>query len=490
MNSIIKIKDLYRWLLIIAVALQMGCDEKIAIIEESTDPPVIVSFEPLSGEVGTIINIKGEYLKNVDSVSLGEGTVKILRIINDNEMEVQVTFNSKSGELKVFSPFGSDASSDSFTFEYSVPEIIDFPVTGIINQDVSFTGINLHEITSFYLNDGVKDTEGKIMYQENGELAVKVPFILLERASWKLKYNTETGEDSIMGSPFGFVVVKPDYSVTSIPTAALTGSEVVLLGENINLTDSIYFGDELAEIVTARPSFIKVKVPEFDERTFVTIRIVYFQVEEIVSEFETEVYTKFRKVLSNFEAGTDNFEVDEKYATPDQIVMNGDDSLSAPEGNNYVHFSHPMDPDITSSVVGFFNYDEGEDNLINFNAFEDPVLHFYYTNKGTPSYLQLQVLVGGIKMRMYVERYRTDTAWHLYCIRLKDVKFKDSWTSPTPVNLDWKSYEYLRLNFKPDADEEILVNLDYVFVSEGAISGAYDLTRYTKEDGYILEIVE
>jgi hypothetical protein len=155
-----------------------------------------------------------------------------------------------------------------------------------------------------------------------------------------------------------------------------------------------------------------------------------------------------------------------------------------------VHFSHPMDPEITSSVVSYFTYDEGEGNLINLKAFDDPVLHFYYTNHGTPAYLQLQVLVGGVKWRVYIERYRTEDDWGLYCIRLKDVLFKDSWTAPIRTSLDYNAYEYLRLNFKPDADEEIVLDLDYVFVSEGALSGAIDLTKYNKEDEYFAEIVE
>ena len=389
MKKRITVKILYEFLFIMLIVLQFGCDEETYVREIESSAPIINSFEPLSGEVGTLITVEGEFLKGIDSGSIGNGTLNISRIINDNKVVLEVTHESESGRIKLRNSLGSAESAEAFTFQYVTPTVAEFPTTGVINSDVSFLGTDLHGVTSVFFDD----VEAIITYQKKDELAVTVPFV--PNAEWvtvRLKYNTESGEEqTIKGPSYGFLVVKPPYSVTYWPTSALKGSQVNLLGENINLTDSVFFGDVLAEIVTSSASFITVLVPDFPERTFVTMRVVYFGDQHIENTFETEIYPQFRKVFDTFEGGSDNFIVHKTNGFADSLKINGDTALTAPEGGNYIHYTQAMSSvtgSSTSSVMCYFHYDEGEGKQINLGAFSDPVVHFYYNNKETPAYLQ------------------------------------------------------------------------------------------------------
>ncbi|MFC2080254.1 IPT/TIG domain-containing protein [Bacteroidota bacterium] len=480
-----------------------SCNEDVYVEEIIDEPPLIESFSPENGYNGTLITVVGQYLRGVDSAAFGDGQAVIHRIVNNEEIILKVTNASKSGKITLRSPKGTVSSMGDFTMEYVTPLGNEWPIEGTINQDVSILGENLQSVTKVTLQSlgSTEIFEGEIVFQRNDELALRVPYVAADwstvdnvRATISLTYATESGEETITGPQYQFSAKKPEFEVTSWPTAVLENSEVNILGLNINLADSVYFGDYLATIVKATPISLTVLVPDIPEREFLNMRIVYFRTLEKLNEINTEVYTKYRKTLGNFEGGLSSIQIRDTRISEGvnwSLTQSTDDPLPSPEGTYYASYTSDPDPANKSSVPIWFNYNEGEGNLINLDAFTDPVLHFYYFNDSTAAYLQLEIVVGGTKMRLYNERYRTNkSGWELVCIRLAEAEFGAGYGGPYAPLPYKNAYEEIHINYKPDGTKETEFHIDNVFISEGAIKGAIDLTKHTAENNFKIDIVD
>jgi hypothetical protein len=503
MNNLLKINSIAFAAFALISSLFMSCNEETYVREILDDVPVIESFSPTTGLNGTFITVKGEYLKNVDSAAFGTGQAVIYRIINDAEIVLKVTNESASGKIRLKNSLGEVTSSENFTMLYVTPEATEWPTEGEINQDVSISGTNLQSVTKAYFTSVANPelSEAEIVFQNEEELAVRVPFVDADwanventRATITLEYNSEESTEIITGPSYTFSAIKPDFEVSTWPTSVLKNSEVNILGTNINLADSIFFGDELATFVKKTSASVTVLVPNVDERSFVTMRVVYFSDLEIVNPIQTEIYTQYRKTLGNFEGGISSMveRTDRVSAGVETLLVHSTDTpLVAPEGSYYVSYYSDPDPAFSSSVPVYFSYNEGDDNTINLNAFEEPVLHFYYFNDSTAAYLQLEVVVGGTNMRLYIERYRTNTqGWELVCIRLDQAEFGTGYDGPFGT-ISWKdTYDEIHVNYKPSDAYSTQFHIDNVFISEGAVKGAIDLTKHTKKYDNLVTIVE
>lgn len=503
MKRLVKTNFILLFIFTIIGALFVSCEEELYIREIVDNKPVIASFNPSTGLNGTLITVKGEYLRNVDSAAFGNGEAVIYRIINDNELVLKVNNASASGNITLVNPLGESKSAESFTMQYVVPTTDEWPLEAEINQNVSITGTNLQSVTKVYFESlgGTDKSHTNIVFQSEDELVVQVPFVEADwaneddvRTTINIMYNDETSEKTISGPQYSFKAIKPDYEVLSWPTAVLKNSEIVILGTNVNLTDTVYFGDQVGEIVKSTPYSITVLVPNFDERTYVDMSVVYFRSLTQSNPSKVEVYTKYRKTIGTFEGGISSLFVREAVIAPGvnwTLTHSTDTPLVAPEGKYYGSYTTDPDPANSSSVPFYFNYNEGDGNTINLNAFEDPVLHFYYYNDSTPAYMQLEIVVNGTKMRVYIERYRTNkTKWELVCIRLKDAQFGAVYDGPFAPLAYKGTYEEMHINFKADKSKSMEAHIDNIFISEGAIKGAVDLTKHTKENDHVWTIVE
>jgi hypothetical protein len=76
-------------------------------------PPVLSSFNPLSGQVGASVTIKGEYLTGANQASFA-GSPAGFSLVSPYEMRASVPEGAASGALTVRSPYGAATSSASF----------------------------------------------------------------------------------------------------------------------------------------------------------------------------------------------------------------------------------------------------------------------------------------------------------------------------------------------------------------------------------------
>jgi len=77
-------------------------------------PPVISSFSPASGPVGTTVTIRGTDLANATKVSFG-GKAGTIKSDTESKIKVKVPNGAGTGKIKVTTAFGTATSSTNFT---------------------------------------------------------------------------------------------------------------------------------------------------------------------------------------------------------------------------------------------------------------------------------------------------------------------------------------------------------------------------------------
>lgn len=113
-------------------------------------PPVIITFTPTSGEVGTTITITGNNFTGATSVSFGGIAASSFNIVNPNTITAVIATGA-SGDVTVTSPYGT-GSRAGFQFITNAPVItIVNPTAGPIGSTVTITGNNF----SNNLNDNI-----------------------------------------------------------------------------------------------------------------------------------------------------------------------------------------------------------------------------------------------------------------------------------------------------------------------------------------------
>ena len=77
-------------------------------------PPVINTFQPRSGPVGTLVTIDGSHFTGTTSVTFnGHGAT--FSVVNDGRVTATVPSGATTGKIRVTTPNGFDDSSESFS---------------------------------------------------------------------------------------------------------------------------------------------------------------------------------------------------------------------------------------------------------------------------------------------------------------------------------------------------------------------------------------
>lgn len=265
----------------------LACNEDLKYDVEIENAPAISSFSPTSGRVGDEINIEGENLQTVDSVSIGGGAATIKYLINSSTMVVVVGKESKSGSIFVANGAGSFNSSTDFTKVYSVPVINDFPATSKAYETIVIEGDNLDVVTAIAFDT----TQATIVTQQTKFLEVLVPFYKELKANIILTYPNENGEAEVTSaSQFEIEIVPP--TITNCPTEAADSTEIVISGDDLYLIDSVMFGEMKGVITDQGDTTLTVLVPKFNVTTTVELNLFYYGKKILAVEaFQIQVAT-------------------------------------------------------------------------------------------------------------------------------------------------------------------------------------------------------
>lgn len=483
--------------MIIIVLGFVRCNEKI-YVDEIPDQliPVVNSFDPQVAEVGEIVNIRGENFNYAKKAYIGTREVTIKYKTNDSLLVVVINNDISGGPVKVVNEKAEGTeSSESLSITYKEPVMDEVPASGKINEEVLIKGSNLQYVKQLLVGDVVVD----IVAQSSAELVFKVPFLLADDAILSYDYVSAQGDQTVaLSGSFG--VIKSWPAFTSVPDKAMINTEVTIIGENMNVVDSVYFGSYKVEPTAQDPLTLSFTIPDDVElEGYQAVKLYSYGGQELSSGAVLRVITKLERMLESFEA----FEGDPFTKKKDifpvyETGLNGNTEISAKEGSFYAHMGIDYDQsqrNNSGSTFCEFYYkgDKQEDGnyLINLNDFDDPWVHMWINTNNTDPYFvfycDLATSVDGVdkdRATHYVKRFNSadyGEGWQLFAWRLKDLKFR-SGGSAEPYSSDLFSIYNLktfRMQFRTSSDiplEKSEFNFDSFMVVDGKMKGANDVT--------------
>ena len=281
---------------IISVALLAGCDKTYVADDPSEGAvPVIESFSPQSGLVGSEIVITGQWLNAVTKATIGGTEVTICEKVSDTRLSIKADGAASDGTIVLYNAAGSGESADIFVYRYVVPALTSVTtpsgdeVESIeMGEELWLCGSDLMCVDSVWFTSA-ENSEGAVFAAEilsrnedDGIIAVKVPYVDSDDASIVLEYfdgkqtaRTERGDVRIT-----IIRRTPVFGRLSTERKA-SGYSVKVDGTNLGSVERILFDRTEAEIVGCTDELLEFVVPEIegigdDEERSMTVTAEYF----------------------------------------------------------------------------------------------------------------------------------------------------------------------------------------------------------------------
>ncbi|WP_287128547.1 BPSS1187 family protein [Candidatus Cyanaurora vandensis] len=214
-------------------------------------PPVLNSFSPLVGIVGTTVKLNGAELGTTTRVTFN-GVTATFTITSGTQVQAVVPVGATTGTITLTNPAGSVTSTMSFGV-YAVPVISEFsPTTGPVGTVVTITGSGFNGTTgvtfarnavrSFTVNSNTKITATVADDTNTGSIRVSNPV------------GTAVSAEE-------FTVIDPPTLTSVNPTAGLVGDTVTLAGTNLGTTTRVTFNGVSATFTINSSTRVKAVVP-------------------------------------------------------------------------------------------------------------------------------------------------------------------------------------------------------------------------------------
>ncbi|WP_162428134.1 IPT/TIG domain-containing protein [Pontibacter pudoricolor] len=226
--------------------------------------PVISSFSPAKGVVGTLMTIKGRNFSEASIVYIGSGSTTNFTIISDTEIQITVPSISSSGIVRVYSNSGRASSSGQFVLENS-PVITSFsPTSGPVGTEITILGEKFTGTNIVYVGNG--STTGFTVVSDT-ELKVTVPALA---TSGKIIVRTTTGQ---VTSRDVFTLTGAPEIHSFTPSLGPVGTVVTIKGLNFTGATLVYFGSgSTSSFTVVSDTEIKVTVPSLASTGTVQVR--------------------------------------------------------------------------------------------------------------------------------------------------------------------------------------------------------------------------
>lgn len=214
--------------------------------------PVITSFSPASGTMGSTITITGNYFITDSAVSFGGIPAASFTVVSPTTITA-VVGTGASGRIRVATRGGAD-SITGFTFIPPPPVISSIsPAAATAGSVITITG-NFFTNASAVSFGGVSAASFTVVSQTTMTAVVGAG------ASGNVSITTPTGT----GNFNGFTLI-PAVSITSFsPASGPAGTTVTITGNNFSTTaanNTVYFGGMKAKVTSASANSLSVTVP-------------------------------------------------------------------------------------------------------------------------------------------------------------------------------------------------------------------------------------
>ncbi|MFY7885458.1 MAG: IPT/TIG domain-containing protein, partial [Dolichospermum sp.] len=209
--------------------------------------PVLNSFNPTTGGLGTIVTIKGKNLTGTSFVRFGNVLSSNFTVLSDSIITAIVGTGS-SGFVVCSSSFGTAFLNG---FVHTGPSITSFnPNSGNEGTIVTITGTNFSNITNVSFG-GISATSFSVIN------STTITAVVARGATGNVAVSNSLGTSSI--GTFRMIPV-----ITSLqPNFGVIGSSLVIKGRNFNptaLANTLYFGNVKTAVLTATDTTLSTLV--------------------------------------------------------------------------------------------------------------------------------------------------------------------------------------------------------------------------------------
>ena len=152
--------------------------------------PVITSFSPTSGPVGTKVTVNGSGFTGTTAVAFNGLTSNNWTLVSDAQLTVYVPAGATTGPISITTGNGSGQSSTNFTVTIPPPRVTGFtPTSGRHGQSISILGSNFTGATTVKL--GTTATTFTIV--SDTKITAVVPTVRIGQYKWTVTNSAGSG---------------------------------------------------------------------------------------------------------------------------------------------------------------------------------------------------------------------------------------------------------------------------------------------------------
>lgn len=306
-----------------AVIFLASCEKEY--VKETVDTvPVITSFVPKAAPVGAEVVVTGESLHNVTTAYVGDVQVEILQKVSKNRLSIKIIDGVSVGKISLVNKNGKGTSEENFTCTFAVPEITSslLQTEADMGDEILITGKNLNSASAvvFTAAGYTEGHEAAIIFQNDREIIVKVPYVEAADARITMKYfdgNGIVSTDEASAPAIKVIRYVPVLDPYTLERTAV-GKSITLTGQYLNNIDKVYVGEFEASCIKT-PGSLTFTIPggDFEDgETTVILRATYFDENEtFVLDDDFTVYVPFVKYWENIVSECQTQAADGMYAS-------------------------------------------------------------------------------------------------------------------------------------------------------------------------------
>lgn len=311
-----KILYLFVWLL--TTILMASCDQT-SMNESLVSVPIIESFSPEEGSIGSKVVITGKSLQTVTAAKLGDKSCEIVERMSNTCLTIKVPAEASSGKITLTNTEGDGLSENDFTVRYLAPEILSTSVMSDVEMGnkMLISGKNMNVISAvlFMAANGQVKHQASVISQNEQEIVFTVPYVEEDDAQISFLYFDGTAVRETARDMLPMVKVRRYQPVvrTSAFTTVSVGDEVTLEGEYLNKINKVLVGESECIISAQTENSLKFVVPNserfVDGHNLTSLQITYFDGVEskvLTNSFDVNVpYVLFWKDKTMYGQGRD-----------------------------------------------------------------------------------------------------------------------------------------------------------------------------------------
>jgi hypothetical protein len=228
-------------------------------------PPVVSSFTPTSGPVGTNVDVTGSAFTGATAVTFGGVAATTFHVDSATELHATVPTGAQTGPIAVTTPGGTGASASTFTVTSggggNAPTVTSFtPTSGPVGANVSITGTGFTGVTAVTFN-GTASTN--VTFNSDTSVTARVP---TGASTGPIAVTTPNGTGTSSTS-FTVTAATGRPTISSFtPTSGRRGIQVKILGNNfagattvrLGLVTAAFTVDSNTQITATVPSTARV----------------------------------------------------------------------------------------------------------------------------------------------------------------------------------------------------------------------------------------